>query len=159
MPLNLKGKRKPEANIPVVSMSDIAFLLIIFFLVSTQFMNEGGIKYELPRAVSVAPITKDQVSVVVDVDGKTYMDGAPMTNLKQVIEQRLQNRTKPEDRVVMLKCDKNVPHEKYLPVIQEINSADAMIKIVTDEGRGDKALDMPSQPAAPKAAPPQEVKK
>jgi len=158
MPLNLRGLQKPQASIPVVSMSDIAFLLIIFFLVSTQFMNEGAIKYELPRAASVKPILKDQVSVVVDVEGKTYVDGAPMSNLKQVIEQRLRNRTKPEDRVVMLKCDKGVPHEKYLPVIQEINSADAMIMIVTDEGRGDKALKRESKAEA-RAAPPSEVNK
>ncbi|MCD4651249.1 MAG: biopolymer transporter ExbD [Candidatus Cloacimonetes bacterium] len=47
---NIKKPKKPEVEIPTASMADIAFLLLLFFMVSTVFVKEKGLRVELPRA-------------------------------------------------------------------------------------------------------------
>lgn len=49
MPILSKRKVPQEAEIPTASMADIAFLLIIFFMTSTVFMREKGLKIALPE--------------------------------------------------------------------------------------------------------------
>lgn len=137
MPL-IPRRKRPDAFIPVVSMSDIAFLLIVFFLLSTQFMQEGHLQYKLPKAKNIKTIENDQISIVIDKDGKTYVNGYFTLNVQQEIAKRLEGRNNPEDRVVILKCDRSVPDEKYLPVLQEINSAQAYVVLVTEESRETK---------------------
>lgn len=53
--IKIKRKRR-EADIPMASMSDIAFLLIIFFITSMSFLYRQGIKLSLPLKDS-SPVT------------------------------------------------------------------------------------------------------
>lgn len=46
----IKKAARPETLIPTASMSDIAFLLLLFFMVSTVFVREKGLKVRLPKA-------------------------------------------------------------------------------------------------------------
>ena len=54
-------KRKGKAEIPTSSMSDIAFLLIIFFMATTKFDVKEGIKLVLPAA---APESAQQAETI-----------------------------------------------------------------------------------------------
>ena len=51
-------KKEGKINIPTASMSDIAFLLLIFFMVSTVFRKEIGLKVTLPEARATERIVK-----------------------------------------------------------------------------------------------------
>jgi biopolymer transport protein ExbD len=69
-----KGKR-PEAEISQASLSDLAFLLLIFFIVTTVFVKEKGLRVNLPRAESIDKISrKNAVTVYVDPSGKISID-------------------------------------------------------------------------------------
>ena len=57
-------KTKPEAAIPSASMSDIAFLLLLFFMVSTVFVREKGLKVNMPRAKSIQKIPRNQSATI-----------------------------------------------------------------------------------------------
>ena len=69
-----KGK-KPEAAIPTASMSDIAFLLILFFMVSTVFVSERGLKVTMPRAAEIQKIPRNHsATIYVDRNGTISID-------------------------------------------------------------------------------------
>jgi biopolymer transport protein ExbD len=60
----IKKKTKAETQIPSSSMSDIAFLLLLFFMVSTVFVRERGLKVNLPRAKSIEKIPRNHSATI-----------------------------------------------------------------------------------------------
>jgi biopolymer transport protein ExbD len=56
-----KGK-SAKAEIPTCSMADIAFLLIIFFMVTTVFRAEQGLSVDLPRAAAAEKLPRRNIS-------------------------------------------------------------------------------------------------
>ena len=57
-------KNKPETAIPSSSMSDVAFLLLLFFIVSTVFVRERGLKVSMPKAKSIQKIPRNQSATI-----------------------------------------------------------------------------------------------
>jgi len=72
-------KNKPESAIPTASMSDIAFLLLLFFMVSTVFVKERGLKVTMPRAESIEKIPRNHsATIYVDAAGTISIDDFPV---------------------------------------------------------------------------------
>jgi biopolymer transport protein ExbD len=71
----IKKKAKPETQIPTASMSDIAFLLLIFFMVSTVFVKERGLNVTMPQAEEIEKIPrKNAATIYVDRYGTISID-------------------------------------------------------------------------------------
>jgi len=71
----IEKKRRPQAEIPNSAMSDIAFLLLIFFMVSTVFVKEKGLKVTLPKAESISKIPRSHaVTIYVNRGNKISID-------------------------------------------------------------------------------------
>lgn len=71
----IKKSKRPETLIPTASMSDIAFLLLLFFMVSTVFVKERGLKVTLPKAETIQKIPRDQAATIyVDRYGTISID-------------------------------------------------------------------------------------
>lgn len=135
-----RKKRKPIA-LPIASMGDIAFLLIIFFLVCSEASKDNGnIKVELPFSQHVKKTTVNVVArVAIDGAGDIYFDGARVDDAKDVewgVRALLTNTVSDDQRHVQFKCDKSHPKEVFEPVLQAIASAGGII-----EAMGDKAKD------------------
>jgi len=60
----IKKKTKAESQIPSSSMSDIAFLLLLFFMVSTVFVRERGLRVNLPKAKSIQKIPRNHSATI-----------------------------------------------------------------------------------------------
>ena len=68
-------KTKAETLIPTASMSDIAFLLLLFFMVSTVFVREKGLRVRMPRAKSIQKIPRSHsATIYVDKNGTISID-------------------------------------------------------------------------------------
>lgn len=71
----IKKAERPKTLIPTASMSDIAFLLLLFFMVSTVFVREKGLKVRLPRAESIQKIPRNHsATIYVDRNGTISID-------------------------------------------------------------------------------------
>ena len=66
-------KRSNGVQMPLTSLIDIVFLLLIYFLLTTNFLVDEGIAIKLPQAKAAAPQTEEVITVYVDVDGNTYI--------------------------------------------------------------------------------------
>jgi len=76
--LELRKRGQKQAEIPTSSMADIAFLLIVFFLVSTIFSNEMGLQIILPEHGEIVKIRKSNIAhVYVNEQGAVKIDGEP----------------------------------------------------------------------------------
>jgi len=111
-----KGKEDPEINL--IPLIDIALLLVIFFMLSSTFLQEGRLKIELPQA-SLAPTGKQKSDpIVVSVtQGGTYrvnerelINSAPDTLRAAILEVAGPDRDKP----VTVRADGRATHQSVI---------------------------------------------
>ena len=58
MSLSPRKRKRYEIQAPLTSLIDIVFMLLIYFLLTTNFMVDEGIKIKLPQAKAAAPSAK-----------------------------------------------------------------------------------------------------
>ena len=80
------GRKKEETEIPTASMADIAFLLIIFFMVTTVFSATKGLDFKLPKdeEENLESETIEAAYIKVLPGGSVMVDRQPM-ELDQVV--------------------------------------------------------------------------
>jgi biopolymer transport protein ExbD len=111
-------------QMPLTSLIDIVFLLLIYFLLTTNFMVDEGIKIKLPEATASAPQTEPEITIYVDTQGRAFMGnqelspGELFTRLKGLIGQA-------EDRLVVVKADRDVLLNKAVKVMDVAKAAGA----------------------------------
>jgi len=115
--------------VPVASMGDIAFLLIIFFMLTSIFIKEAHVEVDPPAAPGIERVKESQVSVTMDKDGSLWLQGqpCPVEILEEGVTALLAER---DDKLVMLKIDKDIRHETFGPVFMALSKAGAEIALV-----------------------------
>ncbi len=117
-----RSGRRPEPGIDLTPMLDVTFNLLLFFAVSTSFVDEAaqqapGIDVTLPRASAETVLVDDgDINVWVSSDGAVYLDDQPTTlaQLDEVFRSRA--ATKP-NTLVVIKADEGVSHGRVVAVM------------------------------------------
>jgi biopolymer transport protein ExbD len=65
--MNLQPRRHEEPEINVVSLIDVVLLLVVFFMLSSRFTDEGRLRVHLPTASAVPPASSKSEPLVVTV--------------------------------------------------------------------------------------------
>ncbi len=131
-------KKVATPNIPTASTADIAFLLIIFFMVSTHFRTERGLRINLPKAEMTERILKRRnvAAIWIDANGKmtindNWVNLATITGL--MAEKVIEN----PELVVLLQADKDVKYGFVTDVLEALKDARALkITFATSYGKG-----------------------
>ena len=114
----------PQVQINIAPLVDVVFLLVIFFAVSTTFLETAGLELTLPNSSSSADVPPNQVSVVVTADGLLYLDGEQVD--EQGLSEQLSERLAAmEQKLVVLKADTETPHGKVVRVMDIAREAGA----------------------------------
>jgi biopolymer transport protein ExbD len=79
--MNLKPRRHEEPEINVVSLIDVVLLLVVFFMLSSRFTDEGRVRVHLPSAKSVPAAASKSEPLVVTVT----QEGSYRVNDKELI--------------------------------------------------------------------------
>jgi len=121
----LLGKRKKVSQeIPVASLPDIVFLLLIFFLVTTTIDAEKGLDLVLPPsdATELEMARKNLANLLINAAGAVALDGEELQlrDVTKVIKERLQENPL---LVVSLKTDKNTKYDTYIEVLDRLKKA------------------------------------
>ena len=119
-------KTKVASEIPNASMSDIAFLLLIFFMVSTTFVKEKGLKVNLPRAQTIQKINRQNATTIyVSRSGIISIDDfATRVDQIQVVMQ-----SKVAENPAMItsfRTDKDTEYGIMVDVMNELKRANAL---------------------------------
>jgi biopolymer transport protein ExbD len=121
-----RRRPQPEAEIPTASMADIAFLLIVFFMVSTTLLEEKGLPLILPESGQQKKVpSKNIVHVVIGAEGNVKIDGFPIdiSAVKDDIEDKLEAR--PGTLIVSVKTHPDCPYGTMIDVFDELKLAQA----------------------------------
>ena len=135
MALRRKTGNQGEATIPTASMADIAFLLLFFFLVTTTFSKDRGIKIVLPAESEETQVRKKNICHVwINAEGLVAIEGMPVR--MQDIEGEIRNRLRENEKLIIsLKTDTQASYQTMIDVMDELKLADAKrISLMSPEG-------------------------
>lgn len=115
-------------------MGDIAFLLIIFFLLLGDFNKDKAVPLTPPQSEHVKKSETDVVAhVAVDRHGNFYLDGSRVESAKDIergVRVLLAGTVADEQRHVQFKCDANLLAETFEPAVKAIVEAGGIIELV-----------------------------
>jgi biopolymer transport protein ExbD len=113
-----------KADVPSVAMGDIAFNLLIFFVILAKAQDDTHLKWEPAKADKLEEYRNAKVSVVIDEDNKLYFNGQEIgqAQLAGKIEEVLGD-AEAGDRLVLLKVHRQATAMYYEPVIESISEA------------------------------------
>ena len=130
-----KRIRRLENEVNAGSMADIAFLLLIFFLVTTTILNDQGIQVRLPPWDDSPPqkLSENNVlSIKVNGQNQLMVEGEefPVAALKERVKTFITNPTRdsklpttPKNAILSLQNDRNTAYKTYLEIYNELKAA------------------------------------
>ena len=111
--MDIKSKHKVDANFSMSSMTDIVFLLLIFFMLTASFITPSGLPVNLPSAAA-SSIVMQKNSVTITSDLKYYINQQPVS-LNNLERELSRVATEPNGSVA-IHVDKSVDSEFLLKV-------------------------------------------
>jgi len=107
--MKLLEKPSKKIGINLTPLIDVLFILIIFFTVSSTFLEQPGIELKLPEAESSQSHTAQKVIVYVDNDENIFLNDDPVEieNVAKAVESLISAQT---DKSVVLHADEDVSH-------------------------------------------------
>lgn len=124
MLVHSKRRERIKVQAPLTSLIDIVFLLLIYFLLTTNFMVEEGIKIKLPQAKASAPQTEEVLTVYVDQQGRAFL-GTEEVSLARLFDRLKEKIGSREDKLVVIRADRAVILNKAVKVMDIAKAAGA----------------------------------
>ena len=121
-----RERRFKGGEIPTSSMADIAFLLLIFFLVTTTIDTDKGLGIVLPPPGDMEiEIRKENIlNCLINSQGKVLLDEEPTSieQLNRIVGERLRSNDK---LIISVKAHPKTAYRDYVKVIDQLKMADA----------------------------------
>lgn len=106
--MQIRERKRKRPVINITSLIDVMFLLLIFFMVSTTFAEQPGIKLKLPSASTAEPSKLEQLTLTIDKDGRMFLNEVPVQEEKLRVE--LKAAASKPDATLVLRADRDVPY-------------------------------------------------
>jgi len=116
---------KKSASFDLTPLIDIVFQLLIFFMVTTTFVNlENRVKVNLPSGDFAAVEPSKNITVTITENNTIYLNGKLIDPLK-ITESIATELKKEPEKIVVLEADKNVLHGKVISVMDLLKKGGA----------------------------------
>lgn len=116
---------KKDASFNLTPLIDVVFLLLIFFMLTTTFVNlENRIKVDLPTGDFAAAEPSENIIVTLTENNTIYLNGKLIDPLKLTESVAAEIKDEPE-KIVILEADKNVLHGKVIRVLDLLTKGGA----------------------------------
>lgn len=127
--MQFKDKPKRRVIINITSLIDVLFLLLIFFMVTSTFLEQPGIKLELPSAKSASAERVEDLVLFLGAGGEIVFEdrAVPADSLETVMREAV---SRSGERTLVLKADRAVPHGDVVRVMGMARSAGLMTLVV-----------------------------
>ena len=130
--MDFKTRNKITPNFNMSSMTDIVFLLLIFFMIaSTLAKNLNTIDVKLPQAKGKSE-NRENISVSIDSNNRFYIDGE-FVSKKNIKDELITKLSKSNKRVVILRSDSKVPIKEIVYVMDIANKNSIKIVLAVKE--------------------------
>ena len=121
----IKKQRRFMQEINSSSMADIAFLLLVFFLVTTTISMDKGISLVLPSEGNELEVNrKNIVNILLNESGKVLLDDKPITvkDIREKVERKLSSNP---NLIFSVQTHPRTKYKDYLNVLDQLKEAKA----------------------------------
>ncbi len=121
--MGFRRRQTDEPRVDLTPMVDVVFLLLIFFMISTTFVETPGLTINLPKS-SAQQVKKEQqeVRVYLRADGKIFLEQQEI-ELSDLVENLQSHGDKAADTTFLLMADKDVKHGKVVQLMDTAKAA------------------------------------
>lgn len=126
--MNLQTRNKVDSAFNMASMTDLIFLLLIFFMLTSSFVTPSGLPVNLPTS-KASTIEVQKVSITVTKDLQYFINEKRVT--KNSLETELKKELSGTNGVVILHIDESVPTKELVFVAGIATSLEAKVSIAT----------------------------
>jgi biopolymer transport protein ExbD len=126
--MNLQSRNKVDPAFSMASMTDLIFLLLIFFMLTSSFVTPSGLPVNLPSS-KPSTIEVQKVSVTITKDLRFAVNDKQVS--RGALEAELKKHLATPEGVVVLHIDKSVPTEELVYVAGIATGLKARVSIAT----------------------------
>lgn len=130
--MHLLQKKKRKVTINITSLIDVVLLLLIFFMLTTSFVEQPGMKLDLPETKSSEGEKSGKLQISVNSDGSIFVnnEAVKMSDLESKISTISEGL---EDKSLLLKADKTVQHGTVVQIMDIARSVGLKKIIIASE--------------------------
>jgi len=110
-----------QTDINLSPLIDVVFILLIFFVVTTVFVEETGVELSKPKALFASPLDKGSIQIAITSSGEVIFGARNIgtSGVRPLIRRLLRT----EQRPVIIQADRSVPAHLLVKVIDEAQAA------------------------------------
>jgi len=123
---DFKKKTPRESGIPTASMSDISFLLLLFFMVSTVFVKERGLKITFPKAKTIEKIPRDHAATIYVNRKNTISIDDFTTDIPTVKNLMLRKKAEDYSIIVCFRADHYTEYGTMMDIMNQLRDAEIL---------------------------------
>jgi len=122
----IKSQNKISTEFSMASMSDLVFLLLIFFMLTSTLVSPNAIKLLLPSSSSKT-IAKQTTTVYINDLNQFFLKETPASevNMQQLLSKDIIGQ---KEGLIVLRADKSVPFQYVVTVIDAVNQMNDLLK-------------------------------
>ena len=127
----LRESTEEKVDINLSPMIDCVFILLIFFILTTVFVQETGIDVDKPEAAGSVPLQQDSILIGIGPDERIYHGGleVSLSAVRPLVHRALASK----QATVVIQADKRASMDIFAKVYGEAKVAGAEVYFSTDE--------------------------
>ncbi len=129
MPFDFASSQRPDASFSFAGLTDIVLLLLIFFLLTSNFIPQLGIRVSLPEVDASAPVDAEYVTVAITDEGTFYVDGSKVPRARLVSAIREARGTR---QALVLRADRNATVDQFAAVASAAQALNLRVLMATE---------------------------
>jgi len=123
MEFRTRKQKRGKSEVNLTPLVDIVFILLIFFLITSTFVQNPGIEVELPKAsAATADVQSNNIILAITRNGQVIHEGQTMSSeeLKSRLEEHYTNTPK---QLIVIQADSTAHHGKVVEVMDMAQAA------------------------------------
>lgn len=125
--MKLGSRHKADPSFNMSSMTDVVFLLLIFFIMTSNNIAPVGKKVNLPKSSTEDPIKIQRVAVTIDANNGLQVDDESVTkdNILPMLNERLSPKDEDKNKnVIVVRGDVSIPYGNVMEIVQICSQID-----------------------------------
>ncbi len=137
--MEFEGRRRIDMHFDIAPLVDIVFLLLLFFLLTSQFIKQPGMKIDLPKAQTARNQDKMDIVVSITKDESYFLNGSPVSedDVKSQLCAMIEDN---ERKIVIVKADKEANVQPVVTVMDHAKTCNAAGVTISTKLKADMAF-------------------
>jgi biopolymer transport protein ExbD len=129
--MNLKGRKRPHAELHTSAMNDIMFFLMLFFLIASTVTNPNVVKLMLPKSDSGQSVSKKTVTLSVSQDLQYELNKQPV-RLEDIPNRLAAFQKQAQELTIVLYVDRTVAIQDVVQIMDIANKMAIKLVLATE---------------------------